>query len=102
MLNDTSVFPVAFLENAVTRPIAYQGKKYEPSDGIAEGAGLRFETTPEPLQGSVLRGSQYDAKTRQDVTSSIGHTWRFFSILNRNGNRPGVRTYSEIRQHFGK
>ena len=24
---------------------------------------------PEPLQGSVLRGSQYDAKTRQNVTS---------------------------------
>jgi hypothetical protein len=27
MLNDTSVFPVALLENAVTRPIAYQGKE---------------------------------------------------------------------------
>jgi hypothetical protein len=27
MLNDTSVFPVALLENAVTRPIAYQGNE---------------------------------------------------------------------------
>ena len=27
MLNDTSVFPVALLENAVTRPIAYHGKE---------------------------------------------------------------------------
>jgi hypothetical protein len=27
MLNDTSVFPVTLLENAVTRPIAYQGKE---------------------------------------------------------------------------
>ena len=25
--NDTSVFPVALLENAVTRPIAYQGEE---------------------------------------------------------------------------
>jgi hypothetical protein len=28
MSNDTSFFPVTLLENAVTRPIAYQGKKY--------------------------------------------------------------------------
>ena len=28
-----------------------------------------FETTPEPQQGSVLRGNEYDAKTRQNVTS---------------------------------
>jgi hypothetical protein len=27
MSNDTSVFPVALLENAVTRPIAYQGEE---------------------------------------------------------------------------
>jgi hypothetical protein len=27
MLNDTSVFPMALLENAVTRPIAYQGEE---------------------------------------------------------------------------
>ena len=27
MLNDTSVFPVALLENAVTRPTTYQGKE---------------------------------------------------------------------------
>ena len=27
MLNDTSVFPVALLKNAVTHPIAYQGKE---------------------------------------------------------------------------
>jgi len=27
MLNDISVFPVALLENAVTRPIAYQGEE---------------------------------------------------------------------------
>src|SRR6516165_9387293 len=35
-----------------------KAKKYEPSEGIVEGAGLRFETTPEPLQGSVLRGKR--------------------------------------------
>ena len=28
MSNDTSVLPVALLENAVTRPIAYQARKY--------------------------------------------------------------------------
>jgi hypothetical protein len=28
MSNDTSVFPVALLENAATRPIADQAKKY--------------------------------------------------------------------------
>ena len=27
MSNDTSVFPEALLENAVTRPIAYQGEE---------------------------------------------------------------------------
>jgi hypothetical protein len=27
MSNDTSIFPVALLENAVTRPIAYQGEE---------------------------------------------------------------------------
>jgi hypothetical protein len=27
MSNDTSVFPVALLENAVTHPIAYQGQE---------------------------------------------------------------------------
>jgi hypothetical protein len=27
MLNDTSVFPAALSENAVTRPIAYHGKE---------------------------------------------------------------------------
>ena len=27
MTNDTAVFPVALLENAVTRPIAYQGEE---------------------------------------------------------------------------
>jgi hypothetical protein len=31
MSNDTSVFPVALLENAVTRPIAYQGEEVRGS-----------------------------------------------------------------------
>ena len=83
MLNDTSVFPVALLENAVTRPIAYQ---------------RQIETTPEPLQGSVLMENEYDAKTRQNVTYSIVHTWRFLSVLNRNGNPAEVSTGSKIRQ----
>jgi hypothetical protein len=65
-------------------------------------AKSEFETTPEPQQGSVLRESQYDVKTCQNVRFSIGHTWRFLSTLNRYGNPARVRTDSEIQQHFGK
>src|SRR5260370_14651247 len=61
MSNDTSVFPVAILENAVTRPIAYQG---EEASGLphwnqrSEVSRFRRRSAPSNVSLQKSRGSK--------------------------------------------
>ena len=54
MLNDTSVFPVALLENAVTGPITYQGEEVRGSPTHANNSASAIVREAIPLINSNL------------------------------------------------
>jgi hypothetical protein len=54
MSNDTSVFPVALLENAVTGPITYQGEEVRGSPTHANNSASAIVREAIPLINSNL------------------------------------------------
>jgi hypothetical protein len=67
MLNDTSVFPVALLENAVTHPIAYQGKEVCGSPSrILTGDRPHLGTTWEQLLPNGMENDDLSKRLKHD------------------------------------